>query len=181
MSESEEPVIELGDISFDKDPEPVAQPKAPRNRRTPKAAENETKPDVSTPRSVGRPTNEAIRTEAQEQLAEEVEGFMLLIGMGLMMRDQHEDGTSCAQLYMEFDPVKKEIVATQEVKNFSAAMAVVGVDNRYIRAFFGSADGANKYLTLAMATLPFFKGMTEVHGMPSRRKREFDGDIEGLS
>lgn len=172
MTDTDElnPIIPLGEISFNKEPTIDADP-------IPNEAKNvEDKPKrgsrrqsaVAEPRNVGRPSNEAVKSEELSLLTEDIEGFMFLVGFGLKMRDTHTDGSSCGDLFMDLNE-RGEIVASPSTANFAKAMANVAIDNRYLKAFFSSSGGANKYVALATAVMPFVKGMAEIHGMPSRR------------
>lgn len=107
----------------------------------------------------GRPTKQSKINEMQE----EIEGFLMLIAMPLKMRDVHdyETGESCADLFMELTP--KGVVLTDQAAKLANALAVVGVDNKYISKFFDMGDGVSKWLMLLMAVQPFVVGMYGNH------------------
>lgn len=153
--------IDFGQIKFDdgpnvQDPQPKPVKSAPR-----KAAKSPAK------NTGGRPTKASKINEMQE----EIEGFLMLIAMPLKMRDTHEDGTSCGDLFVTLD--ENGLALTSEAVRWANAFAVVGVDNRYIQKFFEMGDGASKWLGLAMATQPFVVGIASAH--VGRGKRNASG------
>lgn len=157
------------EIKFDKDPAPTTKSVRPPRKST------------ATGNSVGRPSKDS----AIKSMAEEVEGLLLLAAMPLKMRDIHDYDTmeSCADMFMQYDPKKSEIVATPELKAWSMAFAKIGVENKFIRRFFESTEGVSNWLGLAMATQPFIVGFTTKHGVPSligrRSAHVGEGSVEG--
>lgn len=142
-------------IKFD-DPQPGKKATASRVTNT------RVKPPGANP--VGRPSKD----KAINDMAEEMQGLMMLAMMPLKLRDIHdyESMSSCADMFITYDPKKNEIVATPELIAWSKAFAKVGIDNKYIRKFFESTDGVSNWLGLAMATQPFIVGFASHHGMP---------------
>lgn len=126
-------------------PDPEPKPKTPRVSKT------------GNGRGPGRPS----KANAIKELQEEIEGFLMLTAMPLKMRDTHDDGSSCADMFIDFNAGK----LTPEAQNWANALATVGVDNKYIQKFFTLGDGAGKWLQLAMATQPFILGIAGNHFM----------------
>lgn len=139
----------------------------------PKLADPAPKPSKSVPRKAtakpvkntgGRPSKAGKIADMQE----EIEGFLMLIGVPLKMRDVHPDGSSCGDMFVNLDDNGLHLSA--EAIRWANAFATVGVDNSYIQKFFQMGDGASKWLGLAFATQPFIIGFASAHvGQRSRR------------
>src|SRR5947208_2735522 len=122
----------------------------------PKTKATKSAPRSTNARGPGRPS----KTSAIKEMQEEIEGFLMMIAMPLKMRDHHPDGSSCADMFVDFDNGK----LTDEAKTWAEAFATIGVDNKVIKNFFDMGDGVAKWAKLFFASQPFVMGMIWSHG-----------------
>lgn len=156
--------FDLGEIKFGTEP-PInlnknkedPKPKAPRNTRS------------TTVRGPGRPS----KNSTVNELKEDVTGFLMIAAMPLKMRDVHEDGTSCADLFVDFDKMK----LTPEAENWAQSFAVVGSENKYIKAFFNMGEKTGAWMGLFFASQPFIMGIGAHHKVG----RKHDATVEDYS
>lgn len=128
--------IKFVDDKLDADP----APKSPPKKAAPKTGAK------STPRSTNT------KTRAISELQENIEGFLTMIAVPLKMRDIHPDGSSCADVIFTLD--QRGMTLTDNTKQLAFALAQVGVDNKYISAFFSMGDNAGKWVLLLQALQP---------------------------
>jgi hypothetical protein len=127
------------------------------------------RPTKSAPRSASKkpPSKSAAgtgrKTAAVGELQESIEGFLMLLALPLKMRDIHdpETGESCGDLFIEFNEGALQV--TPEARNWAHALAVVGVDNKYISAIFGMGDDVGKWMQLALASQVLFTPVISAH------------------
>lgn len=117
----------------------------PKQKPTPKKAA----PKKTTNRSPGRPTKQS----AIQELEEEISGFLMLAGTTILMRDKHPDGSSCGELF-----ITPTFELAPEAANLAEKLAIVGVDNKYIKKFFDLGGETGKWMMLALAFQPFIMG-----------------------
>lgn len=155
--------LDFSEIKFDSDP-------APKESK----AQVPTQGKTTTNRGTRKPPPNRKDAEKAE-MAEEIQGFLMLLGMPLSMRDRHEDGTSCADMFIQYDPNKNKIEMTPDALAWSNAFAEIGIENKWIKRFFSMGDGASKWLTLAVATQPFVVSVLSNHPI-TRGARHYAGD-----
>jgi hypothetical protein len=137
-------------VSLDQDPKPKAAPK----KTTPKTGAKPTR------------TRNTTRSNAINELQENIEGFLFMLAVPIKMRDIHPDGSSCADLTLALDD--KGMNLTVQAKQLAFALAQVGIDNTYIKKFFSMGDDAGKWVMLLQALQPFIMTTYSNHIGPRR-------------
>lgn len=125
--------------------------KASLDKDAPPAEKRGTTRKINPANPPGRPTN----ASKQKQLQEEIEGYLVLMGMPLLLRDRHANGSSCGDLFVKQDEKTGLPDCSPEAKQLASVIAQLGMKYDVIRKFFESTDGISLWLQLGMALYPF--------------------------
>jgi len=152
--------FDLGQIKFD---EPKLVDPSPANSPAKKAAAKKVGSPLGS-RSSGPGPGRPTKNSRINEMAEELVGFMAVLAIPLKMRDTHDDGSSCADVFLSPDSMEP----TAELKDFAYKFATVGVDNKYISKFFAMGDDAGKWIMLMMSAqslvMPIVMSHTRIGG-----------------
>lgn len=119
-------------------------------------------------RGPGRPSTESKLTDVRSEIGQ----LIKFISFPVKMRDQHEDGSSCADMLIYYDEKKKKTELTVEGGNLADAMAAIVIDSPFLMKMLQSGDLFGKWGGLAMAIYPIGMAIYENHG-----KARFNRDI----
>lgn len=147
---------ELGEINFTAGmPKADETPKPPIGTSDPKTSKAPAKG-----RGVGRPSNDSKLTDVRAELAQIVK----FATMPLRFRDIHEDGTTCADLFTEFDVKKNATTLTPQANQFVDALAPVVFESPFLMKIITGGEALGKWGGLAFATYPLVAGIYSQHG-----------------
>lgn len=139
--------LELGEITFTGDPpkekEVDPAPKPPRNSR-----------------SVGRPSNETKLTDVKKELAQILQFAVL----PLKFRDIHEDGTSCADVFIDYNEETRRTTLTAAADQWVDAAAPIVFDSPFLMKVITGGEAFGKWGKFAYATYMLGMPIYQAHG-----------------
>lgn len=124
----------------------------------PQVAEADPKPKSG--RGRGRPSNESKLSDVRNEIGQ----LIKFTSFPIKMRDVHVDGTSCADILIEYNVKTKKTELTHEGDDLADALAAIVFDSPFLMKILQSGDFFGKYGALAFALYPIASAVYENHG-----------------